>query len=49
MEMFLVVGLVVLGVNVLLTILNGVMAVRNNDLLTAIRDSMNRNAVPMPE
>lgn len=41
--------LVVFGVNVALTILNGITSVRNNELLTEIRDAMNRNATSVPE
>jgi hypothetical protein len=44
-----VVILVVLSLNVLLTVLNGIMSVRNNELLSDIRDSMNRNTTPIPE
>ncbi len=40
---------IVLSLNIILTMLNGIMSVKNNDLLTDIRDSMNRKTTTIPD
>lgn len=50
MELFLLIFVgVVSAVNVLISIINGVIMVKNNELLSSIRDSMNINANSVPE
>lgn len=49
MEFWAIAGLIVLGVNVLLTILNGVMLVRVFEGVNAIREGTKPTSTPIPE
>ena len=49
MELSIIVLIVFTAVSLLISIINGIITMRNNEILTNILNSMNRNVTSMPE